>query len=71
MIARFGVLMTIRTDNGSCYFSGTFERFANNWKINHVTNSPHYPERNELAEMVSGTIQIIWKQEHDCGIDGL
>ena len=63
--------MTIRTDNGSCYFSGAFERFANNWKIKHVTNSPHYPERNELAEMVSGTIQIIWKQEHDCGIDGL
>ena len=71
MIARFGVPMTIRIDNGSSYFSGTFERFANNWKMNNVTNHPHYPERNGLEEMVSATIKRIWKQEHDCGIDGL
>ena len=50
IIARLGVPLTIRSDNGLCFSSDAIRRFIEEWKINHITSSPHYPESNGLVE---------------------
>ena len=39
-----------RSDNGPCYTSEEFKTFLDDWKIEHWTSSPHYPQSNGLAE---------------------
>ena len=65
IIARLGVPLTIRSDNGLCFSSDAIRRFIEEWKINHITSSPHYPESNELAERSVGSIKIIWRKEEN------
>ena len=43
IIARLGVLITIRRGNGSCFCSDAFRRFIVEWKINHITSSLQLP----------------------------
>ena len=57
IIARLVVPITIRNDNGPCFSSDAFRRFIEEWKIYHITSSPHYPESNGLAERLVRTIK--------------
>ena len=50
------------SDNGPCYTSEEFKTFLSDWKIEHWTSSPHYPQSNGLAEsMVKVSKQLIDK----------
>lgn len=50
VFARHGIAETVIRDNGPCYSSEEFRRFANAWDFTHTTTSPRYPQSNGLAE---------------------
>ena len=67
IIARLEVPITIRSDDGPCFSSDAFRKFIEEWKINHITSSPH-PESNGLAERSVGTIIRMWRKENKNGL---
>ena len=56
VLARHGIPMVIRSDNGSQYTAEEYQRFTKEWGIKHVTTSPYHPQANGLAEK---SVQII------------
>ena len=57
--ATHGIPDTLMTDNGPQYSSREFEEFAKDWKFEHITSSPHYPQSNGLAESSVKTVKRI------------
>lgn len=58
-MARHGIAETIISDNGPCYSSSEFQRFAESWGFTHTTTSPRYPQSNGLAEKTVQTAKRI------------
>ena len=50
IFSKYGRPYLFHSDNGPCYTSEEFRIFLNEWKIEHQTSSPHYPQSNRLAE---------------------
>ena len=50
IFTEFGVPFILRSDNGPCYASEEFKFFLQEFRIDHLTSSPHYPQSNGLAE---------------------
>ena len=50
IFSEYGKPYLFRSDNGPCYTSAEFKIFLDEWKIEHRTSSPHYPQSNGLAE---------------------
>ena len=50
MFSEYGKPYLFHSDNGPCYTSEEFRIFIDEWKIEHRTSSPHYPQSNKLAE---------------------
>ena len=50
MIARYGIMETLMSDNGPQYISEEFKGFTEAYNINHITSSPTFPQSNGLAE---------------------
>ena len=62
IFSEFGKPQIFRSDNGPCYSSQEFRFFMQNWQIEHRTSSPHYLQRNGLAEsMVKVSKNLIEK----------
>lgn len=59
VFARHGIAETVISDNGPCYSSEEFRRFANAWDFTHTTTSPRYPQSNGLAEKTVQTAKRI------------
>uniref|UniRef100_A0A671UHK2 Integrase catalytic domain-containing protein n=1 Tax=Sparus aurata TaxID=8175 RepID=A0A671UHK2_SPAAU len=57
--ARHGIAETVISDNGPCYSSEEFRRFADAWDFTHITTSPRYPRSNGLAERTVQTAKRI------------
>ena len=56
ILAKYGWLDTIVSDNGPCYANEIFKGLMKEYKVNHITSSCHYPQSNGLAEKY---VQII------------
>ena len=50
IFSEYGKPYLFHSDNGPCYTSEEFRIFLDEWKIEHRTSSPHYPQSNGLAE---------------------
>ena len=50
VFARLGVPVLVHSDNAAYFTSSEFSDFANKWKFQHTTSSPHYPQSNGKAE---------------------
>ena len=50
IFTEFGVPFILRSDNGPCYASEEFKFFLQEFRIDYLTSSPHYPQSNGLAE---------------------
>eukprot|EP00731_Ephydatia_muelleri_P034700 Em0072g18a len=56
VLARHGIPMVIRSDNGPQYTAEEYKRFTREWGIQHVTTHLYHPQANGLAEK---SVQII------------
>ena len=41
---------TTVSDNGPCYTAEAFTKTMQEYQVNHITSSPHYPQSNGLSE---------------------
>ena len=48
--AQFGRPDEIMSDNGTQYTGEAFQKFIQEWNIEHVTSSPRYPRSNGFIE---------------------
>ena len=60
IFSRFGVPDTLVTDNGPCFDSSEFAKFADQWNFQHVTLSPRYPQSNGKAENAVRTVKCLF-----------
>ncbi|KAJ8891165.1 hypothetical protein PR048_010680 [Dryococelus australis] len=55
IMAGYGILETLYSNNGPPFSSREFKEFARLWGINHKTTSPGYPQSNGLVERHVGS----------------
>ena len=69
--ARYGIPVTIVSDNGSQFASQEFAKFAREWGFEHVTSSLHYAQSNGKAENAVKTAKSLLKKAKQSGSDPL
>ena len=60
---------TIVSDNGLCYTSETFRKLKIEYRVNHTTSLPHYPQLNGLAEKYVQIIKNLFYKANEEGQD--
>ena len=50
VFSEYGWPETLISGNGPCYTVEAFTTMKQEYGVNHITNSPHYPQSNGLAE---------------------
>ena len=65
IFARHGIPERLRSDNGPQYASREFKCFAEEYEIDHVTSSPHFPQSNGMAERGVKTVKALLLQSSD------
>lgn len=69
VFARHGIPEDAISDNGPQYASREFSDFAKEWKFQHRTSSPRYPQSNGLAEKTVQTAKnILEKNNSNCDV---
>ena len=69
MFSRYGVPDTLVTDNGPCFASSEFKKFALvRGDFEYVTSSPRYPQSNGKAENAVRTIERLFTKCRATGI---
>ncbi|CAH2093016.1 unnamed protein product [Euphydryas editha] len=69
IFSRHGIPMQLVSDFGPPYNSQEFQKFLNDWDIEHIVSSPHFPRSNGLAEVSVKIIKNILKKCQDSGTD--
>ena len=69
IFSRQGIPEIVYSDNGPCYSSEEFRKFADAWEFKHVTSSPLYPKSNGLSERMVQTVKNIFKKCDSTGED--
>ena len=46
IFSEYGWPETLISDNGPCYAAEAFTNMMKEYGVNHITNSPHYPQSN-------------------------
>ena len=59
IFARHGIPEVFISDNGPQYSSSLFTKFSREYKFNHITSSPRYPQANGEAERAVKTIKAM------------
>ena len=67
IFAKYGWPDALVSDNGPCYASEIFKGLMEEYQVNHITSSPHYPQSNGLAKKY---IQIIKNLFHTVKEEG-
>lgn len=65
IFGRHGIPFVVRSDNGPCYASVEFAKFAKEYDFTHVTSSPRYPQANGEAERFVRTVKSLLKKSDD------
>ena len=68
IFSRIGVPDTLVTDNGPCFDSFEFAKFADQWNFQHVTLSPRYPQSNGKAENAVRTVKHLFTKCRAAGV---
>ena len=69
IFSEYGWLDTIVSDNGPCYTAEAFTKTMQEYRVNHVTSSPHYPQSNVLAEKFVQTVKSLFYKATEEGAD--
>ena len=65
IFARHGIPHIVISDNGPCFSSREWQRFAEQYDFQHVTSSPHYPQSNGQAEKGVHILKQLLKKATD------
>ena len=65
IFSRHGIPSVLMSDNGPQFDSSDMKEFANTYGFNHITSSPHYPQRNGLVERTVKTIKALLRHTND------
>ena len=57
MFARYGILVTLVSDNGPQFSSAEMKEFTEAYGFHHITTSPYYPQANGQAERTVHTMK--------------
>jgi len=57
IFARYGISITIISDNGPPFSSQQFKDFTKDWDITHTTTSPYHPQANGQVERLIQTFK--------------
>ena len=69
IFSEYGWLDTVVSDNGPCYSAEVFTNLMWEYRVNHITNFPHYPQSNGLAEKFVQIIKNLFYKEKEEGTD--
>ena len=67
VFSEYGVPQTVMTDNGPPFSSKEFAVFANQYRFDHTTSSPHYPQSNGFIERM---VQMVKQSMRKCAAAG-
>ena len=67
--SEYGWLDSIVSDNGPCYTAEVFTKTMQEYRVNHMTSSPHYPQSNGLAEKFIQTVKSLFYKAREEGLD--
>ena len=57
IFSEYGWPDTIVSNNGPCYRAEAFTKTMQEYRVNHITSSCHYPQSNGLAEKFVQTVK--------------
>ena len=69
IFAVYGWPDTLVSDNGPCYASEIFKELMEEYQVNHITSSPHYPQSNGLAEKYVQIVKNLFHKAREEGQD--
>ena len=69
IFSEYGWSDTIVSDNGPCYTAEAFTKTMQEYRVNHITISPHYPQSNGIAEKFVQTVKNLFYKARDEGAD--
>ena len=67
IFSEYGWPDTIVSDNGPCYVADTFTKTMQEYRVNHITSSPHYPQSNGLPEKFVQTVKSLFYRAREEG----
>ena len=69
IFSEYGWPDTLVSDNGPCYTVEVFTSLMQEYSMNHVTSSPHYPQSNGLADKFVQIVQNLLYKAREEGTD--
>ena len=67
--SEYGWLDTIVSDNVPCYTAEAFTKTMQEYRVNHITSSPPYPQSNGLVEKFVQTVKSLFYKAREEGVD--
>ena len=69
IFSEYGWPDTLVSDNGPCYASEAFTKIMQEYNVNHIRSSPHYPQSNGLAEKFVEIVKSLFHKAREEGAD--
>ena len=69
IFSEYGWPDTLVSDNGPCYTAEAFTKTMQEYRVKHITSSPHYPQSNGLAEKFVQTVESLFYKAREEGAD--
>ena len=69
IFSEYGWPDTVVSDNGPCYTAELFTNLMNEYAVNHITSSPHYPQSNGLMEKFIQIVKNLFYKAKEEGAD--
>ena len=64
IFARHGIPETVISDNGPCFISDKYDKFAKSWGFDHDFSSPEYPKSNGMVERTIQTVKKTLRKQN-------